>query len=217
MIIMSPMRERLEKGLEKKERELMKGIVTQSLWTALVVTVCIVSAFALSLGVADAESGSGATITVVAKIERQLAQAEVKVMSTASEPREVAKGLSGQPLSVSDGSYDLYITCMDLLDQPTITIRDVIVQPGATVEREANFPSGTVTLHVKVGGRTLKKKTLVLFKDGEAVPGKAKTGLPFKLTPGPYEAEVSVGRKAKSRITGIQVYEGAKRNIPVSL
>jgi len=174
----------------------------------------------LMISLQAAQAQSGGAIVVNVRAGGRPATAEVVIKSAGVDPVAVAKGRSGSPISVPPGTYDVEITCTELLDHPVQELRDVVVS-GETVEREAVFPAGTVTLHVKQGGRVLKNANLVLIKvGGEALPGKAKTGEPFRASPGQYEAEISLGRgrsKMAHSITGIQVYYGATRNIPVSL
>jgi len=174
------------------------------------------TAFLLSLG-GGAEAQSGGAISVTIRAGGQDAEGSVKVMTAEAEPREVAKGKTGRPISVPSGRYDVHVTCTEMLDHPTQELRGVTVS-GETVEREVTFPAGTLTLHVKRGGRVLKNKQLTLrTKAGEELPGKARTGQAFKVTPGTYEAEIVLGRKQKHSITGIQAYEGAIRHLPVEL
>lgn len=178
----------------------------------------LVVALLMSLQAAQAQSGGAIVINV--RAGGQDAKAQVVINSTGPEPEQVAKGHSGSPISVPSGSYDVEITCTDLVDHPSQQLRDVEVS-GETVEREATFPAGTITLHVKRGGRVLRNAPLTLTKvGGEECPGTARTGTPFRLSPGQYEAEITIGRgrsKMAHSITGIQVYDGATRNIPVSL
>lgn len=173
-------------------------------------------ALALLFAQGGALAQSGGAILITAKAGGQEVNAAVTVVTAEAEPREVAKGKSGRPISVPAGTYDVNITCTELLDQPTQKLRDLRVS-GKTLEREATFPAGTITLHVKRGGRTLKNKELTLKRDGTELPGKARSGQAFKITPGTYEAFVKTGRKSTHSITGIQAYDGATRHIPVDL
>lgn len=167
-----------------------------------------------------AEAQSGGALVITARAGGEPAKADVVVLTASVDPQEVAKGRSGAPMPVPNGSYDVRITCTELLDHPTQELQAVKVS-GSQVEREVTFEAGTTTLNVKRGGRPLKGAKMV-FKTaaGEELPGHAKTGMPFKMSPGNYEAEIVVGSKrSKSNhtITGIQVYDGAKRNIAVEI
>lgn len=190
------------------------------LLTSLGFLVCgLFLACVVALGAAEAQSGG--TIVVNIRAGGQPAKGEVVVLTATAEPEEVAKGRSGTPISVPSGSYDLRVTCTEMIDHPSQELRGVKVG-GETVEREVSFPAGVVTLHVKRGGSVMKGQTLHFSKagGGEALEGTAQTGAPFKASPGQYEAEIVIGRgrsKMSHTITGIQVYDGATRSIPVSL
>jgi len=167
---------------------------------------------------AEAEAEAGGALLVTIRSGGGSAKGQVVVTTSEAEPREVAKGPTGRPLGLPPGTYDVSVTCTDLVDQPTLTLDDVAVA-GETVEREVSFPSGEITLFIRQGGRVLKNKALRIVPEGggEAFPGKAYSGKAFKITPGHYEAEITLGRKVKHSITGIQAYEGARRQIPVDL
>lgn len=185
--------------------------------TGFVVVVTGLVALALLVVQGGADAQSGGAILVHARAGGQEAKAGVTVSTAEAEPREVAKGQSGRPIQVPTGRYDVVITCTDLLDNPTQDLRDVNVAGGETVTREVTFPSGTITLHVKLGGRELKNKELILRRGGEDLPGRALTGQAFKISPGTYEASITTGKNATHTITGIQAYDGATRHIPASL
>jgi hypothetical protein len=180
--------------------------------------VSLVVAMTASLQVAQAQAGGAILVNVTAGGEP--AKADVVILTATTDPQQVAKGPSGRAISVPDGSYDVEITCTELLDHPTQRLQAVKVA-GETVTREAAFPAGTTILNVRKGGAVLKNVELKLIKKGGGeVPGTARPGVPFKTSPGSYDAEVNMGKgrtKAIHSITGIQVYDGAKRTIPVDL
>lgn len=163
--------------------------------------------------------GSGA-ILINARAGGQPAKADVVIYTATADPQEVTKGHAGSPIAVPTGSFDVEIICTELLDHPSQRLQAVKVA-GDTVEREVTFPAGTTVLNVKKGGRALRNVELRFKKaGGDEVPGTARPGVPFKMSPGNYEAEILMGKgrsKATHTITGIQVYDGAKRTIPVSL
>jgi hypothetical protein len=175
---------------------------------------------ALLVALNAAEAQSGGAILINVRAGGQPAKAEVVVSTATDEAQEVAKGRSGTPIPVPSGNYDVQITCSELIDHPTQDLRGVTVG-GETVTREANFEAGTVTLHVKRGGSVLRGSILHFTKvGGGEAPGTAKTGEPFRASPGQYEAAIDLGKgrsKISHTISGIQVYDGATRNIPVSL
>jgi hypothetical protein len=187
---------------------------------AVVTTGVIIVALMASFQSAIAQSGSGA-VHINARACGAAVQADVSVRSADADAREVAKGPSGQPISVPAGTYDIEITCTDLVDHPNQTLTGVKIGGGETLEREASFECGVTTLHVKLGGKVLKGTKMVLTPSGgEECPGKVLSGEPFKASPGEYRAEIRLGKgrtSAVHSIDGIQVYDGATRNIPVSL
>ncbi len=181
----------------------------------------VLVALLVSFGPARAQSGEGA-LQINARACAEDAKAQVVVQTASVDPQEVAKGQSGSPISIPAGRYDVEITCTDLIDHPNQTLRGVEITAGETVEREVTFLCGTTILHVKRGGKTLTKQDLSFRRanSDEELPGTAKVGEPFKSSPGQYEAQILLGRgrkKAAHIITGIQVYDGAKRHIPVDL
>ena len=185
---------------------------------ALVVASALMVVLLATSQIATAQGGGSISITVRAGGEP--AKADVVVYTATADPQEVTKGQAGHPLSVPAGSYDVEIICTELLDHPSQRLQAVKVA-GETVEREVTFPSGTTILNVTKGGSALRNVELRFTKSGgEEVPGTARPGVPFKMSPGQYEAEIVMGKgrsKATHTITGIQVYDGAKRTIPVSL
>ena len=189
--------------------------VVQGVWLA--VGALAVGLF-LAQGAVEAEAGGALVIHVRAGGEP--AAAKVVVKQATAEGEQVAEGRAEHPIPLANGTYDVEITCTDLIDHPTQELRGITVS-GETVEREVSFPAGTVTLHVKRGGRVLRNTKMQLHKvGGDPLPGVARTGVPFRASPGQYEAEIVLGRgrsKLAHTITGIQVYDGAKRNIAVDL
>jgi hypothetical protein len=142
------------------------------------------------------------------------------VVITAAQGRQVAAGRSGQPIPVPRGTYDVEVTCLELVDRPTRRLRELEVSEG-TVEREVTFPAGRATLHVRREGRPLND-AVVRFATaaGQDLPGTARTGRPFMASPGQYEAQIIIGRGRSSiahTVSGIQIYEASERHIPVSL
>jgi hypothetical protein len=187
---------------------------------ASLVACALVVAFAFSLRNAEAQA-SGGSIVVNVTADGAPAKADVVVKTATSEAQQVATGKAGAPISVADGTYDIDVTCTDLLDHPTQALRGVKVA-GSAVARDVTFVAGTTTLNITKGGKALRGTTIKLRKvgGGEELPVAAKSGEAFQASPGNYEADVYFGSgKAKSTntITGIQVYDGAKRSIPVNL
>ena len=186
-------------------------------WQVGAVALGLIAVASLAL-LQDAWAQASGSIRVTVRADGQPAKAQVKVMTAAVESQEVASGEAGAPISVPAGRYDVLVTCTELLDHPTQQLRDVEVGGGATVERELSFPAGTVTLHVKKGRSLLRNKELILSKvKGAECPGRGRTEQPMKLSPGRYEATIKLGKRNTSSISGIQVYEGAIRHIPVQL
>lgn len=185
---------------------------------AMVMASALVVVLLASLQIATAQ-GSGA-IVINARAGGEPAKADVVVYTATADPQEVTKGKAGRPIAVPVGTYDVEIICTDLLDHPSQRLQAVKVA-GEAVEREVTFPAGTTVLNVKKGGSNLRNVELKFLKAGGGeVPGTARPGVPFKMSPGNYEAEIIMGKgrsKATHTITGIQVYDGAKRTIPVSL
>jgi len=188
--------------------------------TGLTTSVVLV-ALLVSFHSAQAQSGNG-TLSISVRACAADAKAGIVVSTASVNPEEVTKGQSGQPISVPAGTYDVEITCTDLIDHPSQTLRGVKIGAGETVEREASFPCGETTLHIKRGGKNLSTKIdVTLVKaGGEKCPTTVRSKQRFKSSPGNYEAEILLGRgrkKAVHTIDGIQVYDGAVRNIPVNL
>ena len=204
----------MHKGIHGRRR-LHRAVACVGLVAGLLVAALLLS----TSGPADAQAGGAILVNV--RAGGQEAKAEVVVVTAAAEPEQVAKGRSGKAIPVPNGTYDVEITCTELLDHPQQQLRGVTVN-GETVEREATFPSGTTTLNIRRGGRLLKNTKLYLMKRGstEELPGTGKVGVPFKLTPGNYEAEIRLGRgrkKTAHAVTGIQVYDGATRRMTTDL
>jgi hypothetical protein len=186
---------------------------------ASLVACALVVVFAVSLKNAAAEAGGGSIlINVVA--DGAPAKADVVVKTATSEGQQVASGKAGTPIPVPDGTYDVDVTCTEMLDQPVQNLRGVKVA-GEPVKRDVSFVAGWTTLNITKGGKALRGTKVTLRKvGGEALPLQAKSGEQFRSSPGNYEAEVTFGSgrgKSTDSISGIQVYDGAKRTIPVNL
>jgi hypothetical protein len=186
---------------------------------ASLVACGLVVALATSARDASAQAGGG-TIVVNVVADGAPAKAEVVVKTATAEARQVATGKAGAPIAVPDGTYDVDVTCTEMLDHPVQNLRGVKVA-GAPVSRDVSFVAGTTTLNITKGGKALRGTTIKLRKvGGDELPVAAKSGEAFRSSPGNYEAEVVFGQgkaKATHSITGIQVYDGAKRTIPVQL
>ena len=184
---------------------------------SMAIVVAGLLAATVLVSIRGVEAQSGGAILVNIRAGSSTLAGTVKVMTAEAEPREVAKGPSGRPISVPAGRYDVTITATELIDAPTQQLRDLHVAAGETVERQATFPSGTITLVITRGGRGLKNAELRFTRGGEELPGVAKVGEAFKISPGTYEAAIALGKGTRHTITGIQSYDGAKRTIPVEL
>ena len=189
------------------------------LQVASLVACALVVVLAVSLRDAAAQAGGGSiVINVVA--DGAPAKAEVVVKTATAEAQQVATGKAGTPISVPDGTYDIDVTCTEMLDHPVQNLRGIKVA-GAPVSRDVSFAAGWTTLNITKGGKALRGTKIKLRKvGGEELPLEAKSGEQFRSSPGNYEADVVFGQgkaKATHSITGIQVYDGAKRTIPVSL
>lgn len=186
---------------------------------ASLVACALVVVFAVSLRNAAAEAAGGSIlINVVA--DGAPAKAEVVIKTATAEAQQVATGKAGTPISVPDGTYDIDVTCTEMIDHPVQNLRGIKVA-GEPVTRDVSFVAGWTTLTITKGGKALRGTKVTLRKSGgDPLPGLVKSGEQFRASPGNYEAEVVFGSgKAKSTdsITGIQVYDGAKRSIPVNL
>lgn len=187
-------------------------------FAGLVACVMVV-VFAVALRHAAAEAGGGSIlINVVA--DGAPAKASVVIKTATAEAQQVATGKAGTPISVPDGTYDVDVTCTEMVDQPVQNLRGVKVA-GAPVTRDVSFVAGWTTLNITKGGKALRGTKVTLRNaSGEELPGLVKSGEQFRASPGNYEAEVVWGSgrsKSTDTIKGIQVYDGAKRTIPVNL
>jgi hypothetical protein len=189
--------------------------------------VVMISGFLASLGVALGESATSVRVNV--RAGGGPARAMIKISMPSERAREVARGDAGGAIAVPPGSYDLTVTCLELLDQPTVTVSGVAVQGGKALVQEVTFPAGTVVVNVAYAGKLIPHLELLLRKRPGRVgaiplPQLAASGVPFKLSPGQYEAEVTIPagiHKAprgdiKQTIGGIDVVDGQTKTVSAS-
>ena len=126
----------------------------------------------------------------------------------------VKEGLpANKEIRLDPGKYDLVFTTKKIVGTPEFTLRDVEIEKGRRIKQEVRVPVGTITL---VTGAHCTKNPVKIRQKGATdwYPGKFQTCVPLTLMAGEYDAEMRRGRSVIP-ISGIQVYDGGIRNVPI--
>lgn len=122
----------------------------------------------------------------------------------------------GQEITAEAGTRHITVALVDdnvLLDKPTLAL-DVAVEPGELTKVDAVFPWARVQLNVLVRGTVQPPTAIKLIRKGEVV-AQVTSGQPGLLvSPGNYEADVTV-RSKTVRVKGLVFFEGTDQTIPV--
>lgn len=155
-----------------------------------------------------------ATLTVTAMVAGQPTQASVRVLDAHGAVK--GEGSSGSPITLAAGSYKLEVSISDasvMIDKPTQR-SGLQLEPGQPAKVQADFPWAKVKLDVRVGGRSQRGVKVLLLRDGEPVAEMKSGAEPAPITPGRYEADVSLpGRNV--RVTGLHFPDSATQTVPV--
>lgn len=157
-----------------------------------------------------------AKLTVDAIVHGESKPAVVRVLD--QDGKEIAKGTSGQAISLQSGNYDLVVSIEDeavMIDRPTEHL-SLTVEPGADLKQPVEFAWSNVQLNVRVNGKTASNAEVRLFKDDELVT-TAKSGSDyFMITPGRYSAEVITGASTL-KVNELFFPGEAKQSVPVDV
>ncbi len=120
---------------------------------------------------------------------------------------------ANKEIRLDPGKYDFVFTTPKIVGSPEFTLRDVEIEKGRRVKQEVRVPVGEITL---VTGARCQKKAVKIRQKGATdwYPGKFYTCVPLTLMAGEYDAEMGQGRSS-TPISGIQVYDGGVRNVPI--
>lgn len=159
------------------------------------------------------DTGSG-SVDVRALVAGQVVAVHIRVFD---ESGNVAtEGKSGTPIALRAGKHRIELQISDaaaLADTPKQT-REVFVDAGKTTLVEAAFPWAKVQLNVMVGGRSQPGVPVKILRNGEVVAHMKGGAKPAAITPGKYEADVTL-KGATIRVKGLMFPEGATQTVPV--
>jgi hypothetical protein len=166
---------------------------------------------------APAPASGPAKLTVVAKVERDVAPAHVKVL--AEDGSVLAEGEAGKLLNVQSGELTIEATITDpkaLIDRPTRQ-ESVSVKAGDELSQPVVFARSLVKVSVNIKGKLDPKAVVILSKDGREV-AKLVSGAPdyVAISPGRYQAKVRSPR-AEVSVNDLTLNEGASSNIPLNV
>jgi hypothetical protein len=120
---------------------------------------------------------------------------------------------ANREVRLDPGRYDMVFTTPKIVGSPEFTLRDVEIEAGRRLKQEVRIPVGEITL--VTGARCQTKPVKIRLKGAsDWYPGKFYTCKPLTLMAGEYDAEMKQGR-ATIPISGIQVYDGGIRNVPI--
>jgi hypothetical protein len=124
--------------------------------------------------------------------------------------------------SLNAGVYRVELKFHKAVNDPKLTLQNIVVDPGGTVERVVNFPMAQVKFvpvsgsgKGKVGGWKLRIK---LKGATDWANNNVKLNDYVFMSPGLYEGQLYKGSKKKERtidISSIQINEGAKSQVPI--
>ena len=120
---------------------------------------------------------------------------------------------ANKEVRLDPGKYDFVFTTPKIVGSPEFTLRDVEIEAGRRLKQEVRVPVGEITL--VTGAKCQKKPVKIKLKGAtDWYPGKFSTCVPLTLMAGEYDAEMHQGRNV-TPISGIQVYDGGIRNVPI--
>jgi hypothetical protein len=164
------------------------------------------------------EPASGpAKLTVEAKVGRDTAKANIKVMN--EEGTVIAEGLAGERLGVQSGDLLIEATITDpkaMIDLPTIQ-QSVSLKAGDEVSESVSFPRSLVRVTVNIKGKVDATAIVTLSKGGVQV-AKLTSGDEnyVSITPGRYQATVK-SKRAEITVSELTLNEGATHNLPLNV
>jgi hypothetical protein len=165
---------------------------------------------------APVRASGPATLTLVALVAGKTAAATVRVLDERGERQ--AEASSGMPITLPAGNYKLEVAITDaaiMADKPTQQ-RELRLEPGQTLQVEANMAWAKVQLDVRVNGRSQPGARVQLLRAGEVVAEMKSGAAPVPISPGRYEADVLL-KGAKIHVTGLQFPEAATQTVPVNV
>jgi hypothetical protein len=129
------------------------------------------------------------------------------------------KGKTSHSFTLNPGTYTVQLYYDGAVDKPNLTLQQVEIPPGATVEREVEFPMAKVTFipvtpkGKKVGGWKLRLK---LKGADNWTAENVNVHSPVHISPGLYEGQLYRGKKGKTiDIPKIQVNVDAITQQPI--
>jgi hypothetical protein len=122
----------------------------------------------------------------------------------------------GQEFTAEAGTRHIEVSLLDtsvLVDKPTLPL-DVNVAPNKLNKIDVNFPWAKVELKLLVNGNLQPPTPVKLIRKGELV-AEVKSGSPaFLVSPGNYEADVSVRGKTV-RVKDLVFFAGTDQLVAV--
>jgi hypothetical protein len=122
----------------------------------------------------------------------------------------------GQEFTAAAGTRHIEVAMFDntvLVDKPTLQL-DIEVAPKKLNTIEAVFPWAKVQLNVLAHGAEQPPMPVKLIRKGNVVAEIKSGGPHVMISPGTYEAEVTV-RGKKARVKGLVFFEGTSQVVPV--
>ena len=122
----------------------------------------------------------------------------------------------GEEISLEPGTHRVEVAVSDaetLVDKPSQQL-EVFIEPGEQAKPVVSFPFARVQLNVLVAGRPQPGAALKLIRNGSVVADLKTSTTPILVTPGKYEADVSV-QGATMRVKGLVFFEGSTQTVPV--
>ncbi len=118
----------------------------------------------------------------------------------------------GEEIRLNPGMYDMVFTAAKVTGKPTFELNDVEIIKGRRIKRDVKIPVGRIRL--VTGGRCVKKPIHIKPKGADDwYSGKFFTCQEMLLIAGEYEAVMGKLGRGGTPISGIQVYDGGKRDV----
>ena len=121
--------------------------------------------------------------------------------------------------SLKSGVYKVHLKFHKAVNDPKLTLQNLAIDPGETVERVVNFPMAQVKFvpvtgsgKGKVGGWKLRIK---LKGATDWANNNVKLNDYVYMSPGLYEGQLYKGKSKTIDISSIQINEGAKSQVPI--
>jgi hypothetical protein len=162
-------------------------------------------------------------ILITCKCMEKEVPCDVEILDNVDLSKKAAgKDSTKHSFSINPGEYRIELWFHEAVNIPKLTLQNITVGPGETVERVVNFPMAQVKfVPVKSGGggKVAGWKLRIRLKGADDWANtNVKLNEYVYMSPGMYEGQLYKGNTKKEvtiDISTIQINEGAKSQVPI--